>query len=200
MIVLDEESFEDSSSNNTVIRLAEKKAEKAAPTEKTADNANKKSSPRPKWVDAPAEVATDRTGNTYRMTATIGPYTTRQECDAQLLATVRARSADYVASLLGSDASAVVNSLSDRYLREHVVRDTWEETVEVSVGPMVQLHTRLEYDDSVRRRIEELWHESQVAERLTLTAQIAGGVLAAVGAVYFYLRRMLTATPANAAA
>jgi len=85
---------------------------------------------RPAWVGAPAQ----RTGDGYRTSVTVGPYMTRQECERALPAALQTAVAEYVDVFIGPRAARRVR-LSPQYVTDHVVRESWEETVTVTLDP-----------------------------------------------------------------
>lgn len=134
--------------------LAEKKGEStpaavpAAPT-------------RPAWVGAPPSMQ----GDAYQTTTVVGPFTTRAECDANTLDAVQNAMDHYVEVAIGPEAVGMVQ-LPDDYLLHDVVIDRWEEVRKYSVGLMVQLHLRLQFDVHVKRRVDAAYREAIVASRL----------------------------------
>jgi len=144
--------------------------------------------PRPEWVDG---ARTPRVVNAliipekdhkapqsekvYQVKATVGPYTSRMECDAHLAADLQEPVGQYVEMILGAEAARHVR-LPDNYIMRHVVKEQWEEPVDASFGPMVQLHVLLQFDHKTRDIAAKQWHDYQVQERLWY----AGGGLAAV--------------------
>ena len=145
---------------------------------KPADDADTPPAPatpkRPDWVEAKPK----KIGDAYQVVATVGPYTTRLECDQALPAQLQEATAEYVGLYLGPEAQRRAN-LSNGYLTEHVLKDQFEETIESSVGPMIQLHSRLEFNADANKRLNQNWHDARVQQRLWW----AGGGLAAVLAV-----------------
>jgi hypothetical protein len=116
---------------------------------------------KPAWVDAEPS----RQGKTYQTTAVVGPYTTRAECDAKTIEVVQEALDRYVEIAIGPEAVGMVE-LSGDYLRDKVIVDQWEETRSYSVGPMVRLHLRLEFNGQVKGRIEEAYRDAIVVGRL----------------------------------
>ncbi len=144
--------------------------------------------PRPAWVAKPPtyrEIQPDgprdahdepaSVEKVYQVAATVGPYTSRMECDANMTADLQKEVARYVETILGREASRHVR-LSDHYIQQNLIKAQWEEPVDASFGPMVQLHVLLQFDRETRERVEKLWHDYQVQQRLWY----AGGGLAAV--------------------
>jgi len=138
---------------------------------------------RPAWVDAPPS----RVGDTYQTCITVGPYTSRMECDARLPGVLQTGVADYTEVFLGSDAAQRVR-LPEKYVRQKIVKQQWEETIQASFGPMIQLHVQLEFDKEVRGLIEKQWQQSIVAGRLWYTSLSVAGGLALMGLLFLGMK------------
>lgn len=117
--------------------------------------------PRPDWVESPAQWV----GQTYQMPITIGPYATRPECDAKTPDELTRAVEDYVAMILNPETELKPNLPAD-FLEEKIVKQRFEETIQSSVGPMIQRHLLLEFDRSVRDRLEKLLSTAVVHKRL----------------------------------
>ena len=138
---------------------------KPKPADKTSKSDN------PAWADAPAQ----RVGDSYQIVFVVGPYTTRLECDQAMPAQLNRSVADY-AELYLDDERARRATLPASFLRDHVIKDQWEEIFESSVGEMVRVHTRLLFDGRTNTELKASLRRAIIAERLW----IAGGGLAAV--------------------
>ena len=137
---------------------------------------------RPGWVDAPPRLV----GDAYQMTIMVGPYTTRQECDAKLPEDSRKPSIATSKMCLGGPAGGANRAAPD-YLRQ-LVKDQWEEVRQYSVGPMTQLHVLLQFDRRVKDRVLEEHQRAIVAGRLWLTGVGLTVGLAGLAVLYGYLR------------
>ena len=137
----------------------------------------------PDWVNKPPHVVDD----SYEMPIVVGPYTTRQECDAKLPEELQNAVDRYAEMCLGEPPAARIVLPAD-YLRQHLVRDQWEEVREYSVGPMTQLHVLLRFDPEAKDRILAEHRRGIVAARLWLTGIGLAAVLGLLAAVYAYLR------------
>jgi hypothetical protein len=144
--------------------------------------------PRPAWLGTPSEPA----GDSYQMAIVVGPWPTRQECDAKLPEELQKALDRYAELCLGkSSASHIV--LPYDYLRQHIVKDQWEEVRQHSISPTTQfsmtwLHVFLQFDSQVKERIIEEHRHGIITARLSTV-----GIGLAVGlwflAVYYgYLR------------
>lgn len=137
---------------------------------------------RPAWLDAPPRQA----GDAYQTVVHLGPYTTRLECDAQVPDALEKALAEYVELHLGREAADRVRLPADE-LRSYI-KDQWEEVLPLSVGPMMQLHLRLEFDSKFQKQVQDAWRRLTVAVRLRQAALALAGVLALLALVYIGLR------------
>jgi len=142
-------------------------------------------SKRPAWIDAPPGVV----GDAYQTAIVVGPYTTRLECDRALPAELRRAAADYVRLCLGDDAKYRWRvRLSDDYLRGNVVKATWEETKETSVGPMTQVHVLLSFDRKTKALVQQQSDNAQAEERIFYAGIGLGAILLVLAATYAVLK------------
>lgn len=129
-------------------------------------------SPRPGWVDHKPPT----NGPSYMMVAVVGPYTSRLECDAQLPAVAQRAVDDFVAAYLGSEWAGRVQ-LSHEYILSQLVKDKWEEPVQASFGPMVQVHVLLDFDHRVKEHLKAQRDHSIVMRRLGVLGTGVGAAL-----------------------
>ncbi len=147
---------------------------------------------RPAWVDAPPQVV----GGAYQTSITVGPYTTRGECDAKLPDALQESLDHYVDVYLDENTAGRIRLPND-YLQQRVVKEQWQETRQYSVGPMTQLHVLLSFDRQVKERILEAYRQTLVAGRLWLTGGTLLALLGLLAILYGYLRRGLRRTHRN---
>jgi len=176
--------------SNGIISVETRKKEPAgsSPSDEPADGSaipveEPAAEKRPAWVDA----TPSRVGDTYQTCITVGPYTSRMECDARLPAALEAGVADYTEIFLGRDAAGRVR-LPEDYVRKQIVKQEWEETIQASFGPMIQLHVQLEFDKQDRELIEKQWQQSIVAGRLWYTSLSVAGGLALMGLLFLGMK------------
>ncbi|HLA83720.1 MAG TPA: hypothetical protein VJL29_02920 [Thermoguttaceae bacterium] len=145
-------------------------APKTSTTKKIAPTDN-----RPAWIDAEPGMV----GGAYHCTATVGPYTTRIECDRALPNELRRAVAEYVDLYLGPEAKYRRQvQLPDDYVTQNVVKATWEETRQTTVGPMKLLHVLLAFDQKTFALIKNEHDRIRAEERMLQAALALGGVLA----------------------
>ncbi len=170
------EVTDEAGSNKLLSALAKALAKAIAETkQKPADPLPAGTAPieKPEWVDAPPGPV----DGVYQTTVTVGPYTTRQECDDALPRELSKATTDYVETYLGAREGRRV-SLSPEFLREHVVKAEWEESIQASVGPMIQVHVLLKYDGLVNARLKEEWRRAVISTRIMYAG---AGLLAVMG-------------------
>ena len=138
---------------------------------------------RPAWVDAPARLVDD----VYQMSIMVGPYSTRQECDAHLGEALQEALDRYAEICLGERPTTRI-TLPPDLLRRQLVEDEWEEVGQYSVGPMTQLHVLLQFDRKLKDRVLEEYRRGIVAGRLWYAGVALAAVLAALTAGYGYLK------------
>jgi hypothetical protein len=155
----------------------------ALPAKKPSAPAAEAENTLPGWVGRPPQA----TGDVYRMSITIGPYTTRAECDARLPEEVQKALNEYVRICLGERMpSGVV--LPEAEFRQAIVKDQQEEVRRYSVGPMVNLHVLLEFDRVVKQRILEQLRQAAVGRRIWVVGAGMAALLAVLGVFYGYLK------------
>jgi hypothetical protein len=167
--------------------LAEKPAADqggGAGTQPALTQAEKGPNPRPAWVNAPPQLI----GDVYQMSISVGPYTTRAECDAKLPDELQAALGQYVQACLGGQATLRDINLPPDYLRQQVVKAEWQEDRAYSVGPMTQLHLLLKFDRKVKDRVLEEHRRVVVDERLWVAGVWAAIGLGLLTAAFGYLK------------
>lgn len=164
-------------------RALTEEGEVAVVQEATIEPAVAKPETRPAWVDAPPQSVDDA----YQMSITVGPYTTRAECDAKLPEALQEALDRYVDMCLAGEPLVAVRLPPDE-LRDRLVKDQWEETRQYSVGPMTQLHVLLEFDRKFKERVLDQRHRAIVASRLRTTAMWAAVGLILLTTVFAYLK------------
>ncbi len=121
----------------------------------------------------------------------IGPYTTQAECEGKVQETLQKSLADYAELYLGGPAPPA-GSFSAKDL-DALVKDRFEETIQSSVGPMIQLHLLLEFDRGVREGIQKAAERALIDRRLWRTGTCSAAVLALLAVALTYLKADLAA-------
>lgn len=152
----------------------------------SADNKSPPSDKRPDWVDKPSR----RVGDSYQISLTTEPYTTRLECEAKIPYVLQSAVDQFVEAYLGQQWKGWVQ-LQPEQLRQ-LVADEWEETKDYSVGKMTQIHLLVSFD----QKAKELISETLNFRRFTGRAAVAGtglvGVWLLLAAIWGYLKIDLT--------
>jgi hypothetical protein len=138
---------------------------------------------RPTWVGASPGLVRD----VYQMSIMVGPYTTRQECDAHLDEALQEALDRYVETCLGERPTERI-ALSPEVLRRQLVKEQWEEVGQYSVGPMTQLHVLLQFDRRMKDRVLEAHQRGIVAGRLWNAGIGLAAVLAVLTGAWGYLK------------
>ena len=138
---------------------------------------------RPAWVNAPPQLV----GDAYQMSIAVGPYTTRAECDAKLPEALQEALGHYVDVCLGDQAVDDIRLPAD-YLRQQLVKAQWEETRQLSVGPMIWLHVLLQFDRKIKDRILEEHRQAIIGQRLHAAATWSAIGLALLTVAFGYLK------------
>ena len=153
--------------------------------EKTIDAAPSSDSNknRPAWIDAKPQLI----GDVYHTSVTVGPYTTRQECDAKLPEELQKAVSRYAEMCLDGQTTEKI-TLPVEELQNEIVKEEWEEVREYSVGPMTHLYARLEFDRNVKERILAFRRQAEVDHRVLFAAAGVILVLGFLAGLYAYLK------------
>lgn len=146
--------------------------------------------PRPGWVDALPGLS----GGVYSLAVNSGPFVSLPECQRELDQQMKLAADRYIDDYLpGEQASALVD-IPLEYLKRRVKKAEYVEIVRsktllpLDLGPMYQIHARLEFDDEARADFSRQWHNAEVVNRLWYTGGAAALVLALLSTVYGYLK------------
>jgi hypothetical protein len=155
------------------------------PVVEKADPMSPRASQLPAWANQPPRMDAD--GATYVMPIVVGPWQTRQECDAHLPEELQKALDEYAEKCLGRSARPRIVLPAD-YLRQHLVFGECEEVRQTSVGPMKQLHVLLKFDDEVKRLVLAEHHRGMVVWRLWAVGMGLAVVLWPIAVIYAYLK------------
>jgi len=147
---------------------------------------------RPKWVNQPAR----RVGDAYQMSITVGPYTTRMECDHKLPQALSDAASQYVELAEGPEAARRVR-LPLELVQGKILKEQWEETIHASVGPMIQLHVLLEFDHKVQDYVKEQLRRAVVTQRLWYAGAGVLMVMVLLAETFAYLKLGRLSNPAQ---
>jgi hypothetical protein len=138
---------------------------------------------RPVWLDQPG----GRDGDIYYETVMVERYATAAEAEDALAEELQARTRAYVDRYLGAGASKLF-TVPPAYIHDRLVRDRYKETVESSVGPMVNAYAQLAFDHRARAQLQRMQRDAQIEHRLLEVAGGAAAVMLVLGAVFGYLK------------
>ena len=139
----------------------------------------------PAWVDQPSETV----NGVYRTVVKVGPFSTDLECKNALPSALDMAVNDYVGLLVNNpEARTAGVSLPRERLEELVVAEKYQQRIQSSVGPMVQLHALVEFDTKVQEMLRDEWKNVQIRERLLVAGLAFGSVLLLIAAAYGFLR------------
>jgi len=138
---------------------------------------------RPAWVDMPLQ----RIAEGHQMALRIGPCFSSDECRRSLPDELEKAASRYAREYLQLDLGATIR-IDPGLLQRTLVRETWEETIDTSVGPTVWLHALVEFDRRARGLIEESCRRMVIERRVKAVGAILGCTLLLMGVVYTGLR------------
>lgn len=170
---------------------------------------------KPDWVDHPPK----RIGNVTRRVVASGPFSTVEECYAQLEALLQGAVRERVQTLLANRArlsmlaidldSFGVDSfdIGLKYIVREICQDEFTETVSASFGEMKRVHVLLEFNPAVDGYLLAEWQKTERRHRLGVVGQFAAAVLSLLLLVYgllkfdswtqgHYTKRLLVGLPA----
>ncbi len=142
---------------------------------------------RPTWVEAEF---VHEGGEMQKVSVSSGPFLKKQEAlralDEELVEATR----DYVVSYLGNSAAGTLVPVDVNYIKQHLITPghTYSEVIQVSVGPMHQVHALVEFDPDFRRHLDERWRSIVVTGRAARTGVIAGGLLLLLTVIFGYFK------------
>jgi hypothetical protein len=144
-------------------------------------------SKRPAWVDG----SLGKQGNVYRTKVVVGPYKTRQECEAELSREMLHTARSVVDRRIVGGSTRIADNVLLPYLFNRVLKEEWEEQKEsdtAAVGEMIYLHALLEFDDRSWQELNRMQHQREIEQRLAVVGAGAGLLLLLLGTVFAYLK------------
>ena len=149
---------------------------------------------RPDWVGTPPRRLGQGLG-VYQMNFTVGPYTTLMECERELPGQLHKALAEYVELYLGPEARGQIPldvrspiGVNHTALRDFVLKDVFDEEVTTSVGPMKQMHVRIELNQKFNEWLKFRWREVRVEKRIWCTGTGLCGLLGALAVAFFSMK------------
>jgi len=121
---------------------------------------------RPEWVE---RIPVRKFQGTDETTVCSDPFSTREACLPALDEKIAVAVMDYITEVTGSKLAPNLLAYDLPSIKEHLVprQNYYEETiVSPSVGPMHQIHARVQFDENFRREISDRWLQIRSAARL----------------------------------
>ena len=164
--------------------------------------------PKPDWVTSPPK----RIRGSFQRVIESGPFTTVDECDRRLNELMTMATAEYMDDLYGTDEfarefnSPIMNlsennpphrvvrarlsrlSITPGYIRDHICKDNYVDTVQRSVGPMKQVYVLMEFDEEVKNNLHRRWKDRQLEGRLAVVGVGSSAVLLLLGTVFGFFK------------
>jgi hypothetical protein len=154
----------------------------------------------PDWVNAEPGLASvefepGSFGDVYQMTAKVGPYSTREECDEAQPAVLQEVVAEYAERYVGPGTTRGVR-FSPEFLQQ-TVGEVWEEKRMHDFGPgmgkrpMIQRYVLLRFDSEVNHQLKQQLRRAVIDRRLRYTGVGLAALLASLGLAFAYLKTNL---------
>ncbi|MES1213861.1 MAG: hypothetical protein ABUL64_04665 [Singulisphaera sp.] len=137
----------------------------------------------PEWLQRPSGLD----GDVYYETVVVERYATAAEAEDALAEELQNRTRAYIDRYLGPGASKSV-TIPPAYVHDHLVKGRYDETVDTSVGPMINAYARLSFDRRARATLQRLERDARVEHRLLEVSGGAAVVLLVLGAIFGYLK------------
>lgn len=143
---------------------------------------------RPSWISEWKEV--DHKPAINWAAAVAGPCETRQECEKELSNQVKLVADEYINNYLGSAIAARLLNYDGADLKSRLVspQDVYAETIQVSFGPMEQVHARVEFREDFRRELDQRWREIKAKLRLGQVGLIGAVVLGLLSTAFGFFK------------
>ena len=122
------------------------------------------------------------------MAVKAGPYYRMRECLRELDDELKVATDEFINDYLESPRAATLIRYDLKQIKKRLVRDTFEEQLTTSVGPMNQAHALLEFNKSFCSELDERWKRAKTTVRLTETGAVAGVVLLLIATVFAYFK------------
>jgi len=146
---------------------------------------------RPAWIDEKPSTLSD---GTFVTKLSVGPYSTVEECQAQLDLELPDQVNRYIERALWRESGDAWVDVPLEYIHAQIAAPDaslptpYVERRQHTVGTMYTLHVRLKYDRKVQGELRAMARQSLVNSRLRLTGAGAALVLALLGTMFGYLK------------
>ncbi len=185
--------------------LETKKSSAVAESANAADTSNEKQPSDGKTTKAPAKPADKkspkparkvpdwigaspmRVGSGYQMVIRAGPWSTREECEQATNKELTKAVSEYAVKYFGTGRGRMA-TLEPSFLREHVIKEQWEDIHDYSVGPMNHIYTRLVFGARANTELEASYRRAIIEERLWMAGGGLGAILIVLAACFAVLK------------
>ncbi len=140
--------------------------------------------PVPEWISRPS----GKVDGVYQTVVKVGPFTTDLECENALKAALETAVNDYVGLYMGEKAQQAAVGLPRESLEREIVVEKFQQRIQTSVGPMVQLFALVKFDNRTNELLKESWRGIEIRDRLLVAGLGFGGLLSLITFVYGILR------------
>lgn len=141
---------------------------------------------RPIWVEAPSKLS----GAEQTVSVSSGPFSRHSDATHALDRELVKATEEYIADYLGSQVAPRFLRYDAKTIKRRFVKpeNTYEEMITVSIGPMHQVHARLDFGPEFRTELDRSWDRVRATSRLTQTGLFSGAALLLLGSVFGYFR------------
>lgn len=141
---------------------------------------------RPTWVEAPPV----REGAVHSTSVCSDPYSTPSQAMHALDEKLKAATSEYIGEYLHSDLAPTLIRYNVSEIKQKLLspQNIYQEKITVSIGPMHQVHAKLEFPADFREQLDRRWAELRATYRLAETGLVSGGVLLLLATVFGYFR------------
>jgi hypothetical protein len=136
---------------------------------------------RPEWVSL--DGAFNREPGAAWAAVVAGPCKTRIECEKELSNAVKAAADEYLNFHLDSQFAGKLLNYDGADLKRRLVDndDVYAETIQVSFGPMEQVHARVHFDGDFLKEAQKNWQDLKAKWRLAQVGVVAAVLLGLLG-------------------
>lgn len=141
---------------------------------------------RPDWVEAPPV----REGTVHSTAVCSDPFSTPSQALHALDEQLKLATSEYIGEYLHSDLAPSLIRFNVNEIKQKLLppQNIYHEKITVSIGPMHQVHAKLEFPPDFREQLDRRWAELRATYRLAETGLVSGGVLLLLATVFGYFR------------
>lgn len=142
---------------------------------------------RPDWI---AQYGVRGPAERKQVAVCSGPFVTEQEARAELHQQIKKAADRYLEATLGSAQAPLLLGYSPEVLASRLVNGNhvYPETIQVSVGPMKQVHALVEFSPDFDREVQHRWRQIRSASRVGGVALVGAIALGMLLTFFGYLR------------